>query len=146
MKIDFTKEEYGVLLDMLSIADTVIFHYAKENESPYQDFIALRNKLFSYFTEMKAQDKIGFDDETNMFHENPDYEHFINNKFIIPFMENTFWCKLIEALAERDVKSYNKLDIEEQLQNIAALKDQYKNEFLMFGIKNLKIKRKDLMN
>lgn len=145
MKIDLTKNEYGVLLDLLFLADWVMHAHATEEEEHHPEHEALKKKIYSHFKEMEAEDKIEFSEELDNYLELANYEEELHTKFIEPYDDNNFWVELIDRLAERDVISnvgierFNKLQGNDRLHLIEEAKERYENEFAKNGLKHLKI-------
>jgi hypothetical protein len=145
MNINISKEEYRVLLDMLSVADWVIHAYAVKKEDYHHEHEVLKNKLLSYSKEMGADDLIESSEEVSGFFETTDYETFILNTYIQPYENELFWDELIERLAERDLiksvgkEQYTKMEILERMKQIDEMKKPYESEFESRGIENLKV-------
>lgn len=73
MKINITKKEGEVLLDMLAVADWIMHAYVIGKEEYHLEHEALKEKLFSYYKEMGAEDRIESSQELDGYYERSDY-------------------------------------------------------------------------
>jgi hypothetical protein len=145
MKINITKKEYSLLIDMLCIANWVM-HAVNEyqHSSEHELFI---KKMMSFCNEMDANDKIMFSEEMDDYFETGEYVKYIQEKFIKPYKDDFFVEELIERLAKRDLiaevgeKQLMSMDFVEKMTRLEAIKDLYQNEFSGNGLKYLKINR-----
>ncbi|OQX38570.1 MAG: hypothetical protein B0D91_03780 [Oceanospirillales bacterium LUC14_002_19_P2] len=146
MKINFTKKEYRLLLDMIAIAGWVLDAHSvgKEELAATAHYEVLRQKIMSYAREMDCEDRIFFDDELQTYFESRDSE--MNGEymsFVKAFEENSFWDELIQRMAARDFLVQTPESIaktmsnEDVLLNIEELKGPYEDEFSERGIENL---------
>ena len=147
MKINITKKEYGFLLDMLGIADWVMHSHALSDEAHHQDHEALKRKLYSYATSMGAEDKVEHSKRFDDYFELDEYTEHLQEKFINPYEEATFWDELINRLGERDALNQHgaeKLKSMEPIKRITKIEDakeKYANEFEKCGVKHLRINK-----
>lgn len=145
MKINITKKEYRLLLDMLSIADWVLHAYAIEREDYHIEHEALKERLFSYSKEMGAENIIEHSQQLDGYYETNEYTEYVQDNFIQPFEDEFFWDELIDRLGEKDViqsigtEQYSKMEFIERMTKLEEMKEIYSNEFEKHGLENLKI-------
>jgi hypothetical protein len=145
MKINITKKEYSLLIDMLCIANWVMHAHAMNEDQHSIAHEIFIKKMMSFHDEMDANDKIMFSNELDDYFETGEYEEYIHEKFIEPYEDELFWDELIERLAERDLinevgeKQLVGMDFVEKMTRLEAIKELYQDEFSENGLKNLKI-------
>jgi len=148
MKINITKKEYRVLLDMLTIADWIMHAHAIGKEEHHLEHEALKDKLLSYYKEMGAEDRIESSQELDGYYETNDYEEYVQDKFIQPYEDEFFWDELIDRLGERDaintvgIEQFSKMDFVERMRKLDEMKERYANEFEEQGLDNLQLVNK----
>ena len=104
MQIEFTKQEFRTLLDILEIADWVInahHSHTPDNCKKYSDF---EQKIFS------QAEAFGFSDLIEYVEKNQEYfptmKHDDNSNvmpIIKEFEKDSFWEDIVEELAKRDM-------------------------------------------
>lgn len=147
MKIEFTREEYRRLLDIVFMADWVInAHKIKEN-SKTEKYNKLEQKIYSYAKEMGFEDLIEYA---------PDHEKYYSTRkfedegramaFIYEFENDTFWDELISRLADRDlirqiggIENLSQLSFEERIERTVPLEEKYSSEFEERGLDGVSI-------
>ena len=151
MKINITKKEFRVLVEMLYLADWMMHSHAIGEEQHHHEHEQLRKKILSHYKEMGAEDIIEYSEKLNDFYETSDYDEYIHEKFIEPYDNECFWDELIDGLAERDV--VNEIGIEklksmegiERVMKIEEAKERYVNEFEEHGLKHVTVKYDDIV-
>lgn len=143
MKIDITKKEYKLLLDILFISDWIMNAYSVgNNHSQHSELI---KKLLSYFQEMDASDQVEFSQELDDYFQTNQCEEYISRQFLEPYEQTFFWDKLIHELAERDAlqalgpDAFNKMDVIDRMTKIEEYKKRYQDEFDQNALNNLQI-------
>jgi len=151
MKINFSKEEYRLLLEIVYLSDWMMCAHIERVEHPHKKHQVLRKKILSYFKEMDAEDIVEYSKEHDEYYEFSDLEDELNEKFIDPYNYAFFWDELIDSLARRDfinsvgVKKYQTMEFVERGMGVEKMKERYANEFQEHGLGNLKIHREDVM-
>ena len=150
MKINFTNQEYAVLIEMLDIASWVISAHKNTDgprEKPYDD---LRRKIFSLASDFGCDDKIVYSKELNDYFETPYFEmESPHRAFIEEYDHETFWCQLVDRLSMRDAVNEVGEDAlwNGSTENRLALLDKYEAiwgaEFENNSLDNLAIKPKN---
>jgi len=151
MKINITKKEYRLLLDMLYLSDWVMHAYAEGSKDFHVKHKALQKKLLSYYKEMDAEDMIELSNDSDGYCRLRDYDEHIYSSFIAPFENELFWNEIISRLAERDlmnnigIKPYLTMDGIYRMMELEEIKERYANEFELHGLIYVKIDYGDLV-
>ena len=144
MKIEFNKEEYLKLLDMLNIADWVIHSFATEEGEDTKEYRELQAKVFSFAQEYGLDDLVeqfeGSYEPTRKFEdESPAFD------FIEEYEEEVFWDELIDRLTQRDMeKKHGDEWLEDIFENEELFREyqhkllEYEDEFEKYGLARLK--------
>ncbi|WP_295624101.1 hypothetical protein [uncultured Nitrosomonas sp.] len=148
MKINITKKEYRLLLDVLYLGDWMLTAHDQEElpeKEKYQDVI---QKFYSYAEEMGYGNLIEADKESNKYYETREYEDTSKVSEIIENYDNaTFWDELVSGLAMRDAKetegidAIKKMSPEKRIELLHSLEEKYHEEFMANDLTNLKIKK-----
>ncbi len=141
MKINFSKEEYRILLDMINLSDWMM--HAHEISGKNNKYKTLRKKLLSHFKEMDCDDLILYDENLKGYYELRSYDEELHKKFIDPYDDESFWNELIQRMAVRDVvkthgeDALEKMEWIERATLIENARDVYENEFEQSGLTNV---------
>lgn len=150
MKINITKKEYRLLLDMLYLSDWMMNAHATDPEDYHNDHRALRKRFLSYYKEMDATDIIEYSKEMNDYYELRNYDDDIHAQFIEPFEDETFWEELIDRLAKRDlIKAVGKIEYEsmdgmDRVMQLEKAREKYSVEFAAHGLDHLSVKNNSI--
>ncbi len=146
MKINITKKEYRLLLDILYLGEWMLAAHDQEEmpeKEKYQDVI---QKFYSYAKEMGYENLIEADKESNKYYETKEFEDTSEiNEAIEHYNNATFWEELVSALAMRDAKENEGMDAimkmspEKRMKILHPLEEQYHAEFMNNELTNLKI-------
>lgn len=145
MNIDFTKEEFRALLDMVTLGDWVITSHDTQKDPAKEIYAAVLQKVFSRAEEFGYGDLVVFDPELQEFFETRDYEESEKEEFIDEYDSNTFWDQLISRLAERDVVREQGLERamsmspEDRLRELHKHEMKYSDEFEAHGIERIRL-------
>lgn len=145
MKINFTKKEYELLIEMIGIAQWIIKGYQiqKENNDPYEE---LEQRILSYVKDFHLENLVVFDRKLGKYFTTREFEDSRIMKHIEEYENNSFWEELIEHLAERDlIKQYGEehviqMDPFERFSKLTELEEKYSREFEQNGLDNVIIK------
>ena len=146
MKINFTKEEYRILLDMITLSDWMMHCHDLDNKN--NKYKTLTKKIFSYFKEMDSEDRIEYDSKLKDYYPLRAYDEELHEKFIDSYDDESFWDELIDRLASRDVVKkigFNALEKMEGIDRVMTLENSreiYENEFEESGLDNLLLVKK----
>ena len=149
MKINFTKKEYKVLLEMIALADWVL-HATKVKEDPKTaGHRELEEKIYSYAKEMGYKHLIEYSKRlerhfpSRQFEENGPVRTFIEE-----YENDIFWEELIARLADRDLlrefgdDKPSAISGNEMMVRTMRFEEKYSDEFVANGLDNVVIKRK----
>ena len=149
MKIFFTKKEYRLLIDMISLSDWMMNSNTIGPETANLDHILLYQKLLSYSKEMQADDIVEPDKKSGKYYHTNEYDEELHDKYIAPYDEHVFWEELMTALGDRDfLRKFGQERIEamsrkERFILSERVRDKYIDEFNEHGIENIVIDNKD---
>ena len=145
MKINFTKKQFRILLDLIYAGDYMIngIRVGDEIIKEYEDiqqYVSSFAKAFGY------EDLVEFDKEYNMYFETRKYEESGIHDLISEYDTEVFWDELSLNLAKRDVvrdnKEIDKMSQEERMSLIWEREEDYNEEFYENGLSNVKVEMK----
>jgi hypothetical protein len=145
MKINFTKAEYRVVLDLVSLGDWVLTSHDTEEDPRKKKYEEVVQKIFSYAKEFGFEKLVKFDPEFQSYFETREYDESEKEEFLEEFEENTFWTELINRLAERDflrehgLERAKEMSFEERIREIHKHEEKWSDELEKHGIERLKI-------
>lgn len=146
MKINITKKEYQILLDMLYLSDWVLHAHTEEKTAATKMYKEFEQKILSVANEFGMENVVEHNEKSG--------ERFLNKEFIqnnnmIKHVENfenaTFWEELIERLARRDfINKYGEevilqMPINERFEKEMLIHKAYHEEFGDNGLENVKV-------
>lgn len=101
MKIEFTKEEYRVLLDVVYIANWIVNSFKTPGEYT-PEFEALKSKAFSFAQKLGFDELVEREGRTHTFAESRAFEDSVEEKgYIRDYDEQTFWQELVSRVADK---------------------------------------------
>ncbi|MGI6588945.1 MAG: hypothetical protein ACOX2N_09355 [Peptococcia bacterium] len=143
MKINFTKKEYCILVEMISVANWIILNEAKkEDDNQYE---RLEQKLLSFAKNFGFEENVIYDRELGKYFTTADFEENKTLKHIEKYEDGFFWDELSYRLAVRDLweefgeEKIRQMDIDERFGRICRAEEKYNEEFENNGLENLKI-------
>jgi hypothetical protein len=146
MKINFTKEQYELLLKLVYMGNGIVNSVADESEE--NEFDDLEGYIFSFAKDFDLEKYVEFDKEDNTYYPSQELEE--DEKvidYIQRYDDNIFWDKLLFNLIRRDMaKEYGedaveKMPEEEYLLKEKSFFEKYGKEFGKNGLMNLTIKK-----
>ncbi len=146
MKINITKKEYRLLIDIFSISDWVMTSYKIGDNPDSEEYRKLEQRFFSYSKDFGFENLIEYDKNLEGYYPTIEHDNLESNKnFIEEFEEEIFWDKLTNNLAQRDlleekgIEEFKKMNSIEISIHEDKFIEKYDSEFIKNGIKNLKI-------
>ncbi len=146
MKIDFSRQEYLALLDILEISDWVLHSHKVEATEETKVYRELEQKIFSHAKDFGCDHLIDASAPDGRLYPTREFEETsAAGDFIESFEEDTFWSQLVEHLAERDLSRevgkdhLSALDQGERWERLEAVESKYWEEFQKNGIERLEI-------
>lgn len=150
MKINFTKKEYRLLLEMLYLSDWMMHAHSIDHSEHSCEHEALMQRVLSFYKEMGAEDIVEPAENSNKYYEKREFEESLHHNYIDPYEENTFWEELIERLASRDainaigLEKFKAMEGIERSMKVDEFRKYYAKEFEQNGLENIKISDSDL--
>lgn len=150
VKLQLTKKEYRALLDMLHVADWVLHSHAIQPEDVSAPHKAVMKKILSYSSEMDVSDLISYDQADDAYYETREYEEFLQNMFIEPYDQETFWEELADHLAQRDAlrefgeEKLRTMDRWERGHRLGEKSNAYEKEFAEYGLERFTLTKAPL--
>ena len=144
MKINFTKKEYRLLLDMVEMAEWVLNAHKTASSDEIKKYSDLYQKILSYAKEMGFDDLIIYDENLGGYYATFEYEGSEHMRYIEEFEDDVFWDALPLRLAERDLikevgeKKYEEMEFVERASKLVELESHYYKELEDNGIDNLR--------
>jgi hypothetical protein len=148
MKIEFSKEEYSSLMDIIIMADWIMHTTHEYNEilnhTKLREYEMLNQKLMSYYEEFECQHKVEYLERRKEFGATQKYiDSGEYRYFLYEFSEGTFWVKLAWKLAERDYLwdmgtiKYNLMNEADRIIAIRDVAEKYLKAFQEDGINDV---------
>ena len=144
MKIDFTKNEYRFLLDMVEMAEWVLNSRKTDSSDEVKEYSEVYQKILSHAKEMGFENLITYDENLDGYYATAEYEESEHMRYIEEFEDDVFWEALPHRLAVRDLvsqvgeKGYREMEFEERVSKILDLEEIYNKELEENGIDNLR--------
>jgi len=146
MKIDFTEQEYRLLMDLLEMSDWLLHAHFTEEREETEKYSALMQKIYACAEEMGCGNLVEYDDKLNSYFATSEYEESGEYmSFIEEFEEDAFWDGLSHKLAFRDLldqegeEAIENMDMVERAAKLLDLQSWYEEEFNENGLSNIRI-------
>lgn len=145
MKINFTKKEYMLLIELLEIGDWVINsrHLAEDKTA----HAALVVKVLSHYQQAGAEHMVERSTHQDTYYPTSDFEDYIHQNYIHSYDYQVFWENLADELAKRDAG----VDLDDDHQDGRTTTERwdrfdrliqwYQEEFTEHGLANLYVKQ-----
>ena len=144
MKINFTKKEYRLLIDMIHIAEWVMNSHSTGENPKSEPYEKIGQKILSYAKDFGFENLVVHDKKFDKYYPTHEYEELgTDRSFIEEFEEEVFWEELCGRLAQRDLfneigsQRLDKMAIVEKLTAEDEIAEKYNDEFIENGLKNL---------
>lgn len=143
MKIECTKEEFKVLLDMV-YAGNILINSMRSQEEKIEEYANMEQFFLSKAKEYGLENIAEYDEEYSEYIPTREYEDEDFNGYIDEYETCVFWEELIMRLARRDALNYAG-DVDQDITKAALkemqfkLEDKYEEEIEANGIMNLKV-------
>jgi hypothetical protein len=145
MKIDFTTEQFELLLKTLYLGNWLV--RSTEEESTETEFDEIEAYILSLAKDFGLERYVDFDEDEKRAYPSKELEEDpVLEGYIQRYDDSTFWEKLIYNLARRDMeRKYGdhaivRLSPEEHLTKEQPFIEHYEKEFETNGLRNLTIK------
>ena len=143
MKIECTKEEFKVLLDMV-YAGNILINSMRSQHEKIKEYADMEQYFFAKAKEYDLENLVEYDEEYNEYIPSREYEDEEFNQYIDEYETRVFWEELVMRLARRDALNYAG-DVDQDITRAALkemqlqLEEKYDEEIEANGIMNLKI-------
>tara|TARA_Y100000589_G_scaffold269897_1_gene262000 strand:+ start:131 stop:601 length:471 start_codon:yes stop_codon:yes gene_type:complete len=152
MKVDLSKEEYRVLVEVFSLAGMVLDAYGRGNVPEKKPFYELEQKIYASCDDFGSGDMIRRDPHSNELarkwnEKTPERVVRIYDQFV----DDAFWEELILRMVDRDLQAEMTLSgvgeealTEEKWQKRKnELELHYENAFRQFGLGGIRLTHDD---
>jgi hypothetical protein len=146
VKIELTKNEYRLLLDLVYMANCVIHSHHVGERTDVVDYDMLLQKLYSFAGDAGCRALVHADRETNEYSPTRYFEETTRAIDLLEdYDDDTFWDALISRLAERDVyeqveeERRDVLGIEEYWERSEPIEEAYYQEFRRHSLDRLRL-------
>ena len=144
MKINFTKKEYRLLLDIVYLGQWMMQVHETDHSDEEDAHEMLAQKIYSVAKEMGYEDFVESAKELNKYYPTRIYEEESGlHEIISQYNDDCFWDELIDRLAERDTRAEaealdKKISSAEEYWELSIPHEsKYAEEFSENGLKNL---------
>jgi hypothetical protein len=144
MKINFTKKEYRLLLDMVEMAEWVLNAHRCNPSDEIKKYSEIYQKILSYAKDMGFENLITYDENLGGYYTTFEYEESEYMRYIEEYEDDVFWDALPHRLAMRDLvnevgeKKYEEMEFVERATKLVELESVYYKELEDNGIDNLR--------
>ena len=146
MKINFTKAEYRILLDVVYLGEWMLTAHDTEEAPEKEKYEDLVQKIYSHAREMDCESLIEGSKEMNKYFPTREFEEeSAAHEFIEAYDDDSFWEELIERLTQRDVNDLTSTmtkepeTVEDYWEIASSIEERYATEFSSNGLRRLKI-------
>lgn len=143
MKINITKNQYRLLLDIVHAGNTMINGIRNQDEL-IKEYEELEQYIFSFAKDFGFEDLIEYDKQYKEYMPTREFDETIVEELIDEYDDYVFWQELEGNLAKRDVfKEFNGIinedNREEALRRQFQIESNYEDEFINNGLNNVSI-------
>ena len=144
MKIDYTKKEYRLLLDMVEIAEWVLNAHKSKPSDEIKKYSEIYQKILSHAKDMGFENLIIYDKDLDGYFATAEYEESEHMRYIEEFEDDVFWDSLPHRLAERDLikevgeNKYEEMEFVERASKLVEIEYFYYKELEDNGIDNFR--------
>jgi hypothetical protein len=148
MNINFTKEEYLLLLDIIYMADWILHAHSIGERSETKDYSELFQKLMIHAKELGCSELIEFNEIEQDYMLTGDFEEgsaVLN--YLDEFEGESFWDELISRLAMRDalialkVSSAHEVPSELLFPALSKAEEYWSKEFETFDLNRISLNK-----
>jgi hypothetical protein len=147
MKIELSSKEYRDLLDILHIADVIMFEHQREEDPRSVRHRAIIQKFYAFARSEGLEQLITYNEREHAYSPSADFEQStLAHELIHELESHLFWNQLIEKLSLRDaaqlaggIERLDALSEGERQAVEGPIRQRYIREFTTSGIANLEI-------
>ncbi|MCI0396501.1 MAG: hypothetical protein L0322_16405 [Chloroflexi bacterium] len=146
MKIELSRKEYRLLIDMLYIAEWVLNSFKVEDDPTTRPYDRLEQKLYAYAKEAGLENLIEYYPEDGLYFPTRGLEESGVHDIIDEYDDETFWSELTNRLAWRDLarqvggeEKVRQLSLEERLGKLFELEEHYQEILAEKGLDSITV-------
>ena len=147
MNIEISTEEYRDLLDILHIADVIIFGHRKNEDKRTERHRALIQKIYALAQGEGLDQLISYNESVNKYIPTDDFErNALPHVLIGEFGDHLFWDELISRLSVRDaaqiaggIDRLNAMNDSDRQALEGSIRQRYIEELSANGVANLTV-------
>ncbi len=146
MKINFTKKEYLLLLNLIEMSDWVLHAHAVGEREETKEYSELIQRILSYAKEMGHSSLVEYDKSLGSYFPTREMEEDSESrKYIDEFESNCFWEELIARLTDQDTlkkagkSSLAEMEVNERFALLSEAEEKWATEFETHGLARLKV-------
>ena len=146
MKINFTKNEYRLLLELIYLGQWMVEAHEIDESPETEKYEMLIQKIYSHASEMGCTDLIEPAESLSEYYPTLSFEEGKVFDYIDEYNNETFWDELIRRLAERDVqveltvKNIAINSVDEMWKISTPFEEKYAREFQEHGVTRLVVR------
>jgi hypothetical protein len=148
MKINITKKEYRLLLNVFYVAEWVMTSHKIEKDPRVDPYQKLEQKFLAFAKDFGYEDLVEYDKKSDTYYPTATYDQMDKgHQFIDEFEEEVFWETLCTRLAQRDMLLEKGADAISEMTPYDRYAEQekiagkYDQEFVENGVKHLVISK-----
>jgi hypothetical protein len=146
MKIELSKEEYLTMLELLEMANWVLYAHDSDDNPDKGKYRAFEQRILAYAKEAGFGNLIEYVEKLDEYLPTREFEETSPGMgYVKEFENDNFWDELIERMAMRDLlrqegeKKAAQMTFEDMLRKLQPFQEKYGNEFETHGLDNLTI-------
>ncbi|MBX0357257.1 hypothetical protein [Halobacillus sp. Nhm2S1] len=138
VKLEMTKEQYEILVEMVFLGTWMVNSIKLELDEQFED---VRELVLSKYKEANLEDKVSYQEQIGVHDLDVDYESRLLDTHVEEYDEFSFWDKLVEKLAEKEMTEiYGSMDgklTEEQMEKRLAIEEEIGRKLEETGVTKL---------
>lgn len=143
MKINITKKQYRLLLDMV-YAGNIMINGIRNQDELIKEYEDLEQYVFSFSKDFGIEGLVEYDNEFKEYMPTREFDESNINDFVNEYDDYVFWQELAGNLARRDVfkefnGTINEDNSEDALKRQFEVENNYEEEFINNGLNNIRI-------
>ncbi|MGR9050980.1 hypothetical protein ACQ4XT_20270 [Halobacillus faecis] len=138
VKLEMTEEQYETLVEMVFLGTWMVNSTKLELDEQFED---VRELVLAKYKEANLEDKVSYQEQIGVHDLDVDYESKLLDTHVEEYDEFSFWDKLVEKLAEKEMTEiYGPMDgklTEEQMEKRLAVEEEIGRKLEETGVTKL---------
>lgn len=138
VKLELSKEQYETLVEMVFLGTWMVNSTRVELDEGFEE---VRELVLSKYKEASLEDRITYQEQIDVHDLDVDYESKLLDTYVEEYDEFSFWDKLVEKLAEKEMSErYGPLDgelTEEQMEKRMEIEEHIGRKLEETGVTKL---------